>query len=93
MLVGSTDLPPPVSAAVTVPPAGFPSRLARGDAVITVATRLPAALHRLGGWGDSTVVLPSGQWKNVLTGREVGSGAARIHELLVDLPVALLVRS
>ncbi|MEU4193235.1 malto-oligosyltrehalose synthase [Kribbella sp. NPDC026611] len=66
---------------------------ARGDAVITVATRLPAALYRLGGWGDSTVVLPSGQWKNVLTGREVGSGAARIHELLADHPVALLVRS
>src|SRR4051794_1488603 len=65
----------------------------RGDAVIGVATRLPAALQRLGGWGDSTVVLPSGQWKNVLTGREVGSGAARIDELLQDLPVALLVRS
>jgi len=72
---------------------GHAVAFARGDAVITVATRLPAALHRLGGWGDSTVVLPSGQWKNVLTGREVGSGAARIHELLVDLPVALLVRS
>ncbi|TCO47458.1 (1-_4)-alpha-D-glucan 1-alpha-D-glucosylmutase [Kribbella antiqua] len=72
---------------------GHAVAFARGDAVITVATRLPAALHRLGGWGDSTVVLPSGQWKNVLTGREVGSGAARIHELLEDLPVALLVRS
>ncbi|MEV0284005.1 MULTISPECIES: malto-oligosyltrehalose synthase [unclassified Kribbella] len=72
---------------------GHAVAFARGDAVITVATRLPAALYRLGGWGDSTVVLPSGQWKNVLTGREVGSGAARIHELLEDLPVALLVRS
>ena len=72
---------------------GHAVAFARGDAVITVATRLPAALHRLGGWGDSTVVLPSGQWKNVLTGHEVGSGAARIHELLEDLPVALLVRS
>jgi (1->4)-alpha-D-glucan 1-alpha-D-glucosylmutase len=72
---------------------GHAVAFARGDAVITVATRLPAALHRLGGWGDSTVVLPSGQWKNVLTGHEVGSGAARIHNLLEDLPVALLVRS
>ena len=63
------------------------------SAVITVATRLPAALQRLGGWGDSTVVLPGGQWKNVLTGREVGTGAARIGDLLADLPVALLVRS
>jgi (1->4)-alpha-D-glucan 1-alpha-D-glucosylmutase len=72
---------------------GHAVAFARGDAVITVATRLPAALHRLGGWGDSTVVLPAGEWKNVLSGREVGSGAARIHELLEDLPVALLVRS
>lgn len=72
---------------------GHAVAFARGDAVITVATRLPAALHRLGGWGESTVVLPSGEWKNVLTGRLVGSGAARIHELLEDLPVALLVRS
>jgi (1->4)-alpha-D-glucan 1-alpha-D-glucosylmutase len=72
---------------------GHAVAFARGDAVITVATRLPAALQRLGGWGDSTVVLPSGQWKNVLTGREVGSGAARIDDLLTDLPVALLVRS
>jgi (1->4)-alpha-D-glucan 1-alpha-D-glucosylmutase len=75
---------------------GHAVAFARGDGantVITVATRLPAALHRLGGWGESTVVLPPGEWKNVLTGRIVGSGAARIHELLEDLPVALLVRS
>lgn len=72
---------------------GHAVAFARGDSVITIATRLPAALHRLGGWGDSTVVLPSGGWKNVLTGRDVGSGAARIQELLEDLPVALLVRS
>jgi len=72
---------------------GHALAFARDDAVITVATRLPAALHRLGGWGDGTVVLPGGEWKNVLTGRVVGSGAARIHELLEDLPVALLVRS
>jgi (1->4)-alpha-D-glucan 1-alpha-D-glucosylmutase len=71
---------------------GHAVAFARGDAVVTVATRLPAALQRLGGWGDSTVVLPSGQWKNVLTGREV-AGAARIDDLLTDLPVALLVRS
>jgi (1->4)-alpha-D-glucan 1-alpha-D-glucosylmutase len=65
----------------------------RGDSVATIATRLPVALHRLGGWGDSTVVLPDGEWQDVLTGRVVGSGAARIHELLEELPVALLTRS
>ncbi|GAA0942420.1 malto-oligosyltrehalose synthase [Kribbella koreensis] len=65
----------------------------RGESVVTIATRLPVALHRLGGWGDSTVVLPDGNWQDVLTGRAVGSGSARIHELLEELPVALLVRS
>ncbi|MFK4084076.1 malto-oligosyltrehalose synthase [Kribbella sp. NPDC020789] len=72
---------------------GHAIAFSRGGEVITIATRLPAALYRLGGWGDSAVVLPSGEWKNVLTGRDVGSGAARIQELLEDLPVALLVRS
>ncbi|MEV6411499.1 malto-oligosyltrehalose synthase [Kribbella sp. NPDC051718] len=65
----------------------------RGDSVVTIATRLPVALHRLGGWGDSMVVLPDGDWQDVLTGRAVGSGSARIHELLEELPVALLTRS
>jgi (1->4)-alpha-D-glucan 1-alpha-D-glucosylmutase len=71
---------------------GHAVAFARGDAVITLATRLPVALHRLGGWGDSTVVLPSGDWQDVLTGRAVGSGAARIDELLAELPVALLAK-
>jgi (1->4)-alpha-D-glucan 1-alpha-D-glucosylmutase len=71
---------------------GHAVAFARGDSVVTIATRLPVALHRLGGWGDSTVVLPEGNWKNVLTGQSVGSGAARIDELLAELPVALLVR-
>ncbi|MFC5264956.1 malto-oligosyltrehalose synthase [Kribbella qitaiheensis] len=72
---------------------GHAVAFARGDSVVTIATRLPVALHRLGGWGDSTVVLPEGEWRDVLTGRSVGSGAARIHDLLADLPVALLTRS
>ena len=72
---------------------GHAVAFARGDAAVTIATRLPVALHRLGGWGDSTVVLPDGNWQDVLTGRPVGSGAARIHELLAELPVALLARS
>ncbi|MEU4390241.1 malto-oligosyltrehalose synthase [Kribbella sp. NPDC023855] len=72
---------------------GHAVAFSRGDDVLTIATRLPVALHRLGGWGDSTVVLPDGDWKDVLTGRSVGSGAARIHDLLADLPVALLARS
>jgi (1->4)-alpha-D-glucan 1-alpha-D-glucosylmutase len=72
---------------------GHAVAFARGGEAVTVATRLPVALHRLGGWGESTVVLPEGDWKDVLTERSVGSGAIRIDELLADLPVALLTRS
>ncbi|HEU4946809.1 MAG TPA: malto-oligosyltrehalose synthase [Kribbella sp.] len=74
---------------------GHAVAFARGDSpeAITLATRLPVALNRLGGWGDSTVVLPDGDWVDVLTGRLVGSGSARLDELLADLPVALLTRS
>jgi (1->4)-alpha-D-glucan 1-alpha-D-glucosylmutase len=74
---------------------GHAVSFARGDSptVITLATRLPGALHRLGGWGDSTVVLPDGDWQDVLSGRAVGSGPVRLVELLTDLPVALLARS
>jgi (1->4)-alpha-D-glucan 1-alpha-D-glucosylmutase len=74
---------------------GHAVAFARGDTptVITLATRLPVTLHRLGGWGDSTVVLPDGDWRDVLTGREMGSGSARLDELLAGLPVALLARS
>jgi (1->4)-alpha-D-glucan 1-alpha-D-glucosylmutase len=74
---------------------GHAVAFARGDSptVITLATRLPVALHRLGGWGDSTVVLPDGDWQDLLTGRAVGSGPVRLGDLLTDLPVALLVRS
>jgi (1->4)-alpha-D-glucan 1-alpha-D-glucosylmutase len=61
--------------------------------VITLATRLLVALHRLGGWGDSTVVLPDGDWQDVLTSRAVRGGSVRLGELLTDLPVALLARS
>jgi len=61
-------------------------------AVITIATRLPVALARHGGWGEHTVALPAGTWTDLLTGRELAGGSARLAELLTDLPVALLVR-
>jgi (1->4)-alpha-D-glucan 1-alpha-D-glucosylmutase len=91
------QLPEAFSGGYTALPtsSGHAVAFARGDspAAITLATRLPVALHRLGGWGDSTVVLPDGAWQDVLTCRLVGSGATRLDELLADLPVALLARS
>jgi (1->4)-alpha-D-glucan 1-alpha-D-glucosylmutase len=61
----------------------------RGGAV-TVATRLPVGLAEHG-WGDASLSLPDGEWADVLTGREY-SGTCALHELLADLPVALLIR-
>jgi (1->4)-alpha-D-glucan 1-alpha-D-glucosylmutase len=62
-------------------------------AAVAVATRLPVALERHGGWGEHTVTLPEGGWTDVLSGREVQGGSLRLDELLGELPVAFLVRS
>ncbi|RBY90651.1 malto-oligosyltrehalose synthase [Blastococcus sp. TF02A-26] len=65
----------------------------RGGAV-TVATRLPVALAR-SGWGDTALQLPTGAWRDVLTGERLVSdaGGLRADQLLARLPVALLVRA
>src|SRR5699024_8247061 len=63
----------------------------RGGA-ITVATRLPITLaSREHGWCDTSLPL-TGSWTDVLTGRR-HTGTVRLADLLVDLPVALLVRA
>jgi (1->4)-alpha-D-glucan 1-alpha-D-glucosylmutase len=60
----------------------------RGGA-LSVATRLPVGLAARG-WGDTALHLPGGLWTDVLTGRE-HSGTASVHDVLADLPAALLV--
>jgi (1->4)-alpha-D-glucan 1-alpha-D-glucosylmutase len=73
----------------------------RGGAV-TVATRLPVGLAARGGWGGTTLVLPAGSWRDVLTGGSVvevrGAPATSLEttvllrDLLATYSVALLVR-
>jgi (1->4)-alpha-D-glucan 1-alpha-D-glucosylmutase len=65
----------------------------RGGAV-TVATRLPVGLAQLGGWQDTTLRLPTGAWRDLLTGERAVSDAEglRLAPVLDRLPVALLVR-
>ena len=60
---------------------------------VAVATRLPVALARRGGWGEHTLSLPSvaAGWHDLLTGRTVAGGSVRLEDLLDALPVALLV--
>ncbi len=61
----------------------------RGGAV-AIATRLPIGLAARGGWGDTTIQLPDGRWREHLTGRDVDGGDVRLAQLLDTLPVALL---
>jgi (1->4)-alpha-D-glucan 1-alpha-D-glucosylmutase len=61
----------------------------RGGAV-TVATRLPVGLRRRGGWGDTRLPLPPGEFTDVLTGRRFAGGAVALADLLDPYPVALL---
>jgi (1->4)-alpha-D-glucan 1-alpha-D-glucosylmutase len=71
---------------------------ARGGRVVTVVPRLVLGLRQAGGWKDTAVVLPPGEWTDVLTGRRHGapdapSSSAYVLKLLRDFPVALLVAS
>jgi (1->4)-alpha-D-glucan 1-alpha-D-glucosylmutase len=61
----------------------------RGGA-ITVATRLPVGLEAAGGWGETELSLPDGDWHDVITDRPA---SPKLADLLSELPVALLVRS
>jgi (1->4)-alpha-D-glucan 1-alpha-D-glucosylmutase len=65
----------------------------RGGA-ITVATRLPIGLAAKGGWDDTTLSLPAGEWRDEVSGRVIpGSPDVPLAEILTDLPVALLTKT
>ena len=70
------------------------ARTADGEArVVTIVPRLTVSLASHGGFGDHTVVLPEGRWRNVLTGETVDGGSVRFLDVLGDLSVALLERA
>ena len=62
----------------------------RGDSVVAIAPRWNVRLG--GGFGSTTVELPAGRWKNLLTGEAVSGGRARVQSLLQRFPVSLLVK-
>jgi (1->4)-alpha-D-glucan 1-alpha-D-glucosylmutase len=44
------------------------------------------------GWNCTSLEVPAGRWRNIVTGDEVEGGRAKLQELLQRFPVALLVR-
>ena len=64
-----------------------------GPRAITIATRLPRALQRIGGWGGQTVVLPEGEWIDIVSGRIHQGGAVPITTVLAQDPVVVLRRA
>jgi (1->4)-alpha-D-glucan 1-alpha-D-glucosylmutase len=73
------------------PAASHAVAFSRGGRAITVVTRLPAGLRRRGGWGDTTLQVPEGRWRDVLTGATHPGPYLPLSELTERLAVALLV--
>jgi (1->4)-alpha-D-glucan 1-alpha-D-glucosylmutase len=61
----------------------------RGERVLTV---VPRWSHEAKAWGETTVDVPEGRWKNRLTCAVVEGGRVLVGELLRTFPVALLTR-
>ncbi len=61
----------------------------RGGA-ITLATRLPVGLSAAGGWGDTTLLLPPGRFRDAFTGTAY-TDELYVADALGQYPVALLL--
>ena len=68
----------------------FARTVAAQPQVVTVVTRRHHQLRAVGGWGTHSLVLPAGQWRDVITGREHGAGEVPMADLLRSGPVAVL---
>jgi (1->4)-alpha-D-glucan 1-alpha-D-glucosylmutase len=62
----------------------------RGTDVATIVPRWPQKVGD--NWGATSVELPAGQWRNLLTGDAIQGGRLRVQALLRRFPVALLTR-
>jgi (1->4)-alpha-D-glucan 1-alpha-D-glucosylmutase len=64
----------------------------RGGEVAVVVPRLVIRLARDGGWRETEVALPEGDWTNELTGEKASGGWVAMDAVLGRFPVALLTR-
>lgn len=65
----------------------------RGDAAITLVPRLVMKLEAGGGWQDTELRLPEGEWCNVMMPGETWRGSCFMRDVFAVMPVALLVRA
>jgi (1->4)-alpha-D-glucan 1-alpha-D-glucosylmutase len=70
--------------------AGHAIAFRRADDMVVVATRLPMGLQRRGGWDDTAIELPAGDWHDVISDTAIRSN--RLGDILATSPVALIVR-
>ncbi|MEV3854848.1 malto-oligosyltrehalose synthase [Streptomyces sp. NPDC050095] len=66
---------------------------ARSRRVVVAVTRLSLRLADAGGWRETRLRLPEGEWCELLAPERRFDGHARVADLFERLPVALLVRS
>jgi (1->4)-alpha-D-glucan 1-alpha-D-glucosylmutase len=72
---------------------------AQNDVVVAIAPRLFSSLMSESDlapagekiWRESRLVLPEGEYTDVMTGRTIAGGLRRVADLLAEFPVALLV--
>ncbi|MDJ0464177.1 malto-oligosyltrehalose synthase [Streptomyces sp. H27-C3] len=76
---------------VTGPAAGHCVAFCRTGRVVTAVTRLSLRLAEAGGWQETELVLPEGEWADLLAPRREFTGAVRVTDLFAEAPVALLV--
>jgi (1->4)-alpha-D-glucan 1-alpha-D-glucosylmutase len=62
----------------------------RGTEVATLVTRGPRRLQESGGWGEATVRLPEGLWRDELTEQMLGGAENLCRDVFATYPVALL---
>ncbi len=68
--------------------AGHVVAFVRGGGAVTIAPRLVLGVR--GDWADTALELPSGTWRNEMTGDVVAGGEVALAEVLRRFPVALL---
>lgn len=77
----------------SAPPGRLTGAIGRGgrETFITLTTRAPARLERSGSWGDATVDVAAGEWRDHISDVTFTSeGQVPVVDVLGDWPVALL---